>query len=125
MFLRILQRSAFLTEASCGPVHRDLWKCITIPCLAVVATNVSLFLLFVYMLIILTFKVERVLMELQAGDSVPIKFTTKNFRKKYLSHVLSLVELYKLDATRLRGLLSRMAKELMYVFYLFTRTKLT
>lgn len=58
-------------------------------------------------------------MELQAGDAVSIKFTTKNFRKKYLAHVMCLAELYKIDAPRLRSLLTRMGKELMYVLYSF------
>lgn len=52
VFMRILQRSAFLSDSSCGPVHRDLWQCITIPCLAVVATNVSYFTVLNYVLTI-------------------------------------------------------------------------
>ncbi|KAF8600180.1 hypothetical protein BDV93DRAFT_511089 [Ceratobasidium sp. AG-I] len=99
VFQRILRRSAFLSDQSCGPVHRDLWQCITIPCLAGVATNV-----------------ERVLMEYQSGDNTSIKLSARNFRTKYLSHIISLADLYKVNGQGLRALLSRMAKELLSPF---------
>lgn len=59
------------------------------------------------------FKVERVLMKYQLGEVNNIKFTTKDFRPKYVSHVVTLIEMYKQDPQRLDDYCRQMATDLM------------
>ncbi|KAF8594354.1 hypothetical protein BDV93DRAFT_172137 [Ceratobasidium sp. AG-I] len=99
VFVQIIRRSWFATASGCGPSHKDLWEYITIPCLALIATGV-----------------ERVLMKYQRGDSDKLKFTTVDFKPKYVSHVVTLVEMFKLDGPRLEDHCRQMAIDIMKPF---------
>ena len=52
-------------------------------------------------------------MKYQRGESDQLKFTTVDFKPKYFSHVVVLVEMYKMDAQRLEDHCRQMATNLM------------
>ncbi|CUA70736.1 hypothetical protein RSOLAG22IIIB_09064 [Rhizoctonia solani] len=77
--------TAFFTKAnSAGITHRDLWKTITIPALAMVATAV-----------------EKVLMDYvnkgQNTGAKPLSFSKDLFSGKYLAHISTLCLIFKLE----------------------------
>jgi hypothetical protein len=54
-------------------------------------------------------------MEYKSGERVAIKFHSKNFRPKYLSHITTLCTMYKIDPDRLSEHCRQMATVLQYI----------